>query len=151
MEQKTAEKLSQVDISPMAETLLLELVSRKEKEKAADVLVKRAGILTMISMAVLLLSIFYMQSQGHNEVLQNILVLFTVWWGQLAAVSCILGAATLITGKRKLVKAEEEFEKLREELIQRSEELWDTKERWETRHELFSCLQENYDINLFHL
>ncbi|MFC5714181.1 DUF2663 family protein [Thalassorhabdus alkalitolerans] len=151
MEQKTAEKLSQVDISPMAETLLLELVSRKEKEKAADVLVKRAGILTMISMAVLLLSIFYMQSQGHNEVLQNILVLFTVWWGQLAAVSCILGAGTLITGKRKLVKAEEEFEKLREELIQRSEELWDTKERWETRHELFSCLQENYDINLFHL
>ncbi|WP_100398515.1 DUF2663 family protein [Bacillus sp. FJAT-44742] len=151
MEQKTAEKLNEVDISPMAETLLLELVSRKEKEKAAVVLVKRAGILTMVSMAVLLLSIFYMQSQGHNEVLQNILMLFTVWWGQLAAVSCILGAGTLITGKRKLVKAEEEFEKLREELIQRSEELWDTKERWETRHELFSCLQENYDINLFHL
>ncbi|WP_377888758.1 DUF2663 family protein [Alkalihalobacillus sp. R86527] len=51
---------------------------------------------------------------------------------------------------KKLKKAEDELDSLRLEVIDRSEELWKNESQWEKRHDVFSYMKENYDINLFY-
>ncbi|WP_270179091.1 DUF2663 family protein [Alkalihalobacillus sp. CinArs1] len=51
---------------------------------------------------------------------------------------------------KKLNKAEDELDSLRLEVIDRSEELWKSEAQWEKRHDVFSYMKEEYDINLFY-
>lgn len=51
---------------------------------------------------------------------------------------------------KKLKKAEDELDSLRLEVIDRSEELWKSESQWEKRHDVFTYMKDNYDINLFY-
>ncbi|MCA0985822.1 DUF2663 family protein [Guptibacillus algicola] len=51
---------------------------------------------------------------------------------------------------KKLKKAEDELDSLRLEVIDRSEELWKNESQWEKRHDVFTYMKDNFDINLFY-
>ena len=52
--------------------------------------------------------------------------------------------------KKKEEKAETEFHNLRCEVIRKSIELWPQPTHWKIRHEVFSLMKNEFDINLFH-
>jgi hypothetical protein len=60
------------------------------------------------------------------------------------------GYATAQYYKKKEDKAETEFNNLRSEIIRKSPELWPQPTQWEKRHEVFSMMKNEFDINLFH-
>lgn len=51
---------------------------------------------------------------------------------------------------KKSKKAEGEFESLRLEIIDRSDELFKNQQQWESRHDVYHYLKEEYDINLYY-
>ncbi|WP_110113000.1 YpbF family protein [Bacillus sp. CGMCC 1.16541] len=56
----------------------------------------------------------------------------------------------LLQVHKKGEKAEKEFHDLRCEIIQKSKDLWPTHEKWESRHNVFELMKNEYDINLYH-
>jgi hypothetical protein len=60
------------------------------------------------------------------------------------------GYATAQYYKKKEEKAETEYHNLRCEVIRKSTELWPQPIQWQKRHEVFSMMKNEFDINLFH-
>lgn len=60
------------------------------------------------------------------------------------------GYATAQYYKKKEDKAETEFQNLRCEVIRKSAELWPQPTQWQKRHEVYSMMKQEFDINLFH-
>jgi len=66
-----------------------------------------------------------------------LLLLVTAYWG-------------ILFYKKKCDKAEEEFHALRCEIIQKSADLWRNEDEWNKRHQWFTIMKTEYDINLFY-
>ncbi|MDQ0232930.1 hypothetical protein J2S19_004254 [Metabacillus malikii] len=66
------------------------------------------------------------------------------------ALLIVSGYATAQYFKKKEDKAETEFNNLRCEVIRKSAELWQKPSQWQNRHEVFTMMKSEYDINLFH-
>ncbi|WP_226526615.1 YpbF family protein [Metabacillus niabensis] len=62
----------------------------------------------------------------------------------------VAGYATAQYFKKKEDKAETEYHNLRCEVIRKSTELWPQPAQWQNRHEVFTMMKKEFDINLFH-
>ncbi|MGM7721885.1 DUF2663 family protein [uncultured Metabacillus sp.] len=68
----------------------------------------------------------------------------------LVVLLIVAGYATAQFYKKKEEKAESEYHNLRCEVIRKSADLWPQPTQWKNRHEVFTMMKNEYDINLFH-
>lgn len=151
MEETTAKQFG----SPMPEVtekVLKELIKRKDEEKRWKSAVSKAGLILIILFAFLMFY-FFSAKQGlmdrfsftafHAAVFSD-----PILW--LFGLGLLFGFFRLQHVSKKYEEADDDFEELRCELIERSEELWSEPEEWRNRHHIFTLLEEEYGINLFH-
>lgn len=135
--------------SKMSAILIEQVIKSKQKEKKAKRSVHFWGIFIFVILAFFLFFSWY-DNRSMDITLTNLLESIRNIFSVTALSLIIIGIAKLNAAKKDYEKAEEEFEQLREEIIDRQEQLWDTAERWENRSELFSQIDKQYGINLFH-
>ena len=141
---KLKKSLKDQYVSQVGFVLLETLIGRKNSEKSAEKFLQTATLATLaclgLGVAYIILNV---ETFNFLSFLSNL---------YLFAFITLFAVCSFITkyAKKKLDKAEKEYEELRYEIIDRQEELWDTRERWQKRHELFEWLAKEYDVNLFH-
>lgn len=62
----------------------------------------------------------------------------------------VAGYATAQYFKKKEDKSETEYHNLRCEVIRKSKDLWHKPSQWQNRHEVYTMMKNEFDINLFH-
>ncbi|WP_216831657.1 DUF2663 family protein [Alkalihalobacterium elongatum] len=131
-------------VSDMGLVLIETLIERKITEQTAEKYLQRATFSTLLCLG---LGVVYILLQGTSL---NFLTLITNGFVYFYIALFLICLIFMKNAKKKLDKAEKEYEELRSEVIDRQEQLWDTKELWTKRHELFSLLNKEYSVNLFH-
>ncbi|WP_209122550.1 DUF2663 family protein [Alkalihalobacillus sp. BA299] len=131
-------------VSDTGLVLVETLIERKTTEQNAEKLLQRASLATLLCLG---LGVVYIILQGASL---DFLTLITNGFLYLYIGLFLICSISMKHAKKKLDKAEKEYEELRSEVIDRQEQLWDTRELWEKRHELFIFLNEEYSVNLFH-
>ena len=129
--------------------LLQELVERKNVEKQYKGKSQSYGYI----LAFLLVSIgcfFWYELENSTSFFVNELSFRSVPMLLLLIISCIVTYFQLRKFTKKSKKAEDEFESLRLEILDRSDELFEGQQQWESRHQVFKYLKEEYDINLYY-
>ena len=135
--------------SNISNVLIEQVIHYKRKEEKAKQCVNFWGAFVLVVLAIFLLISWYF-NRSLDLTLSNILYSIRNVFSLAAIVCIVFGIGKLMFAKKDYEKAEDEFEQLREEIIDRQEQLWDTAERWENRSELFTEIDKQYGINLFH-
>lgn len=131
--------------------VLHELVKRKKEEKRWKRAVGRTGMLLIALFAGLFLYfILEKQSIMDRFSFTAFLSVFSDPYLCLFGMGLFLGFVRLQYVSKKYEDADDDFEELRCEIIDRGEELWSEPEEWRNRYHIFSLLEKEHDINLFH-
>jgi hypothetical protein len=131
--------------------MLHHLVERKNKLETYKNKCFRAQFITFILLMgfiVYLYAFIIKPTGGQLEVIFH--TLFDGTYHILVVLLIVGGYATAQYYKKKEEKAETEYHNLRCEVIRKSTELWPQPIQWQKRHEVFSMMKNEFDINLFH-
>lgn len=131
--------------------MLDNLVERKNKFELYKMKCFRAQFVTFVLLMgfIVYLYTFIIKPSG-DQVGQIFHKIFDGPFHIFIVLSIVGGYATAQYFKKKEEKAETEFHNLRCELIRKSTELWQKPSQWQNRHEVFTMMKKEFDINLFH-